>query len=75
MGVHPKARAAPRVRRAILKRLYGHRLEQVASDPARLLRADSDLKGAGPGDARVVLTRLVLDLLADSGRRPARRLA
>jgi DNA polymerase-3 subunit delta len=75
MGVHPKARAAPRVRRAILKRLYGHRLEQVASDPARLLQADSDLKGAGPGDARVVLTRLVLDLLADSGRRRSRRLA
>jgi DNA polymerase-3 subunit delta len=75
MGVHPRARAAPRVRRAILQRLSGHQLHRLAADPARLLAADSQLKGGGPGDARVVLTRLVLDLLAGRGQRHSRRLA
>jgi DNA polymerase-3 subunit delta len=64
MGVHPRARAAPRVRRAILRRLKGQREGDLAAAPARLLAADSALKGGGAGDARAVLTRLVLDLLA-----------
>jgi DNA polymerase-3 subunit delta len=68
MGVHPKARAAPRLRRAILARVGKHTLRDLSRAPAMLLQADSALKGGGSGSPRAVLTRLVLDLLADHGR-------
>lgn len=63
MGVHPRARAAPRLRRAILNRVRKHHLRDLSRAPALLLEADSALKGGGSGSPRVVLTRLVLDLL------------
>ena len=64
MGVHPKARSAPRLRRAILTRVRKHTLRDLSRAPAILLAADSALKGGGSGTPRVILTRLVLDLLA-----------
>ena len=63
MGIAPKARAAPRLRQAILQRLASHDLAEVARSFPRLLDADSDLKGGGSSDSRVVLTRLVVDLI------------
>ncbi|MCZ6747178.1 MAG: DNA polymerase III subunit delta [Acidobacteria bacterium] len=74
MGVHPKARAAPRLRRAILTRVRKHSLQDLSRAPAMLLQADSVLKGGGSGSPRVVLTRLVLDLLAERVR-PRSRLS
>jgi DNA polymerase III delta subunit len=68
MGVHPRARAAPRIRNAILQRLCSHRLEEVVRCFPMLLAADSHLKGGGGGEPRVVLTRLVLDLTGSRGR-------
>jgi DNA polymerase-3 subunit delta len=67
MGVHPKARAAPRIRKAILQRLAAHRLEEVVRSFPMLLAADSSLKGGGGGEPRMVLTRLVLDLTGGRG--------
>jgi DNA polymerase III delta subunit len=73
MGTPPKARAAPRVRRAILRRLAAHELTDVARSFPRLLEADSHLKGGGCSDARVVLTRLVVELSRRGDARQAPR--
>ncbi|MFQ5669767.1 MAG: DNA polymerase III subunit delta [Acidobacteriota bacterium] len=62
MGVHPRARAVPRVRRAILSRLARHTQDELVHGLDRVLDADSQMKGGGPGNPDVVLTRLVLDL-------------
>ncbi|MFQ5718115.1 MAG: DNA polymerase III subunit delta [Acidobacteriota bacterium] len=65
MGTSPRARQAPRVRRAILERLRRHRLDEVVESLPLLLAADSRLKGGGGGGGPgVVLTRLVLDLVS-----------
>jgi DNA polymerase III subunit delta len=67
MGVHAKARAAPRVRRAILDRASRHRPSELAAAWPRLLEADSALKGGGGGGAGDILAMLVLTLAGRGG--------
>jgi DNA polymerase III delta subunit len=67
MGVHPKARAVPRLRQAILARLSAHREGEVVAAMPRLLDVDSRLKGGGGEPAPAALARLVLDLVGSGG--------
>jgi DNA polymerase-3 subunit delta len=62
MGVAPKARAAPRLRREILARLDRHHLSEAASGLRRILEADAALKGGIAAAPRTLLGSLLLDL-------------
>ena len=69
-GMTPRARAVPRLRRAVLARVAAHARAGLLGDFERLLEADSRLKGGGAEEPGVLLGRLVLDLLRS---RPAAR--
>ena len=70
-GMSPKARVVPRLRRAVLSRLASHSRAELLLAFARLLEADSRLKGGGGEAAGVLLGRLVLDLLRPQARAAA----
>ncbi len=68
MGVHPKARAVPRLRRAILDRLARHGEPELVAAIPRLLEVDSRLKGEGGEPPPAALSQLVLELTGGAGR-------